>query len=1047
MFKCAHISDIHFRSLKRHDEYKIVFEKLFKKLDDLKPNIIFIGGDIVHSKTQGITPELIDQLNWWFTSLANIAPTHIILGNHDGLILNGDRQDAISPIISALNNKNLFLYKNSGVYKTGIENINWCVFSVFDKNNWDKVIPEKDAINIACYHGAVYGSKTDIDWEISGEVMLDMFKGFDFAFLGDIHKMQFLDQEKRVAYPGSTIQQNYGEDIKKGFLFWEINNKNDYKTTFYNIENPFSHITIDWKDSLDETIEYLKYVKNNLRYRIKSNKEISQFDIKLIHNYLKNEKNASEIVYQINDEFDDQLNRKIIDDNNIIKNLSVKDEEQRLLLLKEYFNDSLSEEELNNINKLFKANLEKLDHNDDYSNINWSINNMTFSNTFSYGKDNYINFNNLNGVIGLFGKNTVGKSSIPGTLMYGLFNSSDRGLTKNIDIINTRKGDCNVKIDFSIGSDNYTIYRTTTKKTIKKTNEAVATTTLKLINKNKDLETTDETDEQRRETEKILRKLIGTSEDFLYTTFASQGNINSFIDEKSNARKSVLSKFLNLDIFEELFKVSREDFSLLKNKIKSFDEKNWQQEIISLNKENCILNEEYSKNNQLLISSREIELNKKIELNSLLNNNKKHVSGYTKTSANNELETINHEIKINEKLIYDLIEEKDKSIQNIEKINNFKINFPKQELENDKQRLTILRDKLYKFDLNIKSLNKQKEKSENEIKILYDIPCGDQFKTCKFIKNAYETKDQLPEISSLIKNITGDLLEIKNTISNIEKDDIENKLNKFDELVKKEYKLNLDIQNIDLKIENIKNKLSTYQNKKLILENIILELDNFEDINNTNKEIELKNEISKLSQLISNIENENKNKIINITKNEQLIILLNDEKNEFDAISKEYKIYSIFSDCINKKGIPTMLINSYLPKINKEVNKILNGVVDFTIEICDNKNDYLNIFIDYGDSKRVIECCSGMEKMISSIALRVALINISSLSKSNMFIIDEGFGALDESNIESCNKLLKSLKKYFKTIIVISHIDSIKEMVDKSIEITKKGNDSYVRFE
>jgi len=104
----------------------------------------------------------------------------------------------------------------------------------------------------------------------------------------------------------------------------------------------------------------------------------------------------------------------------------------------------------------------------------------------------------------------------------------------------------------------------------------------------------------------------------------------------------------------------------------------------------------------------------------------------------------------------------------------------------------------------------------------------------------------------------------------------------------------------------------------------------------------------------------------------------------------------------------------------------------------------LNVYIDYGESKRIIECGSGMEKMIASIAIRVALINISNLSKSDMFIIDEGFGALDDSNIESCSRLLKSLKKFFKTILIISHVDSIKEIVDKNIEVTKKGPDSYV---
>ena len=61
-----------------------------------------------------------------------------------------------------------------------------------------------------------------------------------------------------------------------------------------------------------------------------------------------------------------------------------------------------------------------------------------------------------------------------------------------------------------------------------------------------------------------------------------------------------------------------------------------------------------------------------------------------------------------------------------------------------------------------------------------------------------------------------------------------------------------------------------------------------------------------------------------------------------------------------------------------------------------------------------------------------------------MLIIDEGFGALDETNLEACSKLLESLKKYFKNILVISHIDAIKDIADNTIEIVKKGVDSYV---
>ena len=113
--KIIHLADIHWRGLSRHDEYQESFSMFFEKARELNPDVIYVGGDIVHNKTQGISPELIDRLCWWFNGLSDIAPTHIILGNHDGLVLNRDRQDAISPIIDALNNPNIFLYKESGV--------------------------------------------------------------------------------------------------------------------------------------------------------------------------------------------------------------------------------------------------------------------------------------------------------------------------------------------------------------------------------------------------------------------------------------------------------------------------------------------------------------------------------------------------------------------------------------------------------------------------------------------------------------------------------------------------------------------------------------------------------------------------------------------------------------------------------------------------------------------------------------------------------------------------------------------------------------------
>ena len=112
---------------------------------------------------------------------------------------------------------------------------------------------------------------------------------------------------------------------------------------------------------------------------------------------------------------------------------------------------------------------------------------------------------------------------------------------------------------------------------------------------------------------------------------------------------------------------------------------------------------------------------------------------------------------------------------------------------------------------------------------------------------------------------------------------------------------------------------------------------------------------------------------------------------------------------------------------------------------AESNSNAMDIFINYGDSRRIIECGSGMEKMMASLAIRVALINISSLPKTNLLVIDEGFGALDEMNVESCNRLLKSLKRWFRNILVISHVDGVKDIVDVVLDIRQHGKNSMIQ--
>ena len=171
------------------------------------------------------------------------------------------------------------------------------------------------------------------------------------------------------------------------------------------------------------------------------------------------------------------------------------------------------------------------------------------------------------------------------------------------------------------------------------------------------------------------------------------------------------------------------------------------------------------------------------------------------------------------------------------------------------------------------------------------------------------------------------------------------------------------------------------------------------------------------------------------------------DKKEFDDLIEQWRVFELFMQATSKNGLPLEIIRSRLPEINAEISSILQGVTGFTVELeSDEGSNDMNIYINYGDSKRIIECCSGMEKMMSAMAIRVALTNVSELSKSDILIIDEGFGSLDGANVEACGRFLESLKQWFRCILVISHVDAVKDGVDNVIEITRKGPDSNVVF-
>ena len=1042
--KIIHIADIHWRGLSRHEEYRESFLDFFEQARELNPDVIYVGGDIVHSKTQGISPELIDSLCWWFTELSRIAPVHVILGNHDGLILNKDRQDAISPILSALNNPNIHLYKESGVYPTGVPGFNWCVFSCFDEEEWKNIRPAS-GINIALFHGAVWGSTTDIDWLIEGDVTANFFNDFDFTLLGDIHRRQYLDDKKSVAYSGSTIQQNYGEDTGKGFLFWEIESKDKFTSTFYPIFHSCPFITIDWKGSVEKTLEEADSYPDQSRFRIRSESVISHADSKQIQYDLKREKEATEVVFKSESSFD--ASKIKIESGTFNKeNLRVSKTHKRLI--REYYlGNGLNDEYFEKFDDLIENYMSQISNEEEIlRNTRWEINSLRFDNLFAYGNDNIINFENLPGITGIFGKNAKGKSSIVGSLMYGLFNTTDRGSIKNIHIVNNRKDCARAVIDINLNGDPYRVIRSTVKHQTRK-GEIYASTSLSLhkMNSSGDI-AEDITEEQRRETEKILRRLIGTSDDFLMTSLASQGEMNTFVKEGATSRKMILTKFLDLGIFEKMHEIAKLKSSDIRNKAKLYPDIDWDEEIDNLkfdiinNKEETDGLEKIIKDKRGILSDLHIRLaisdNPDVITEGEFTIQREIVERY-----NDDIESLREkERDLNEKISH--MKDKNRKIEMVK--SDFSIDYLESKIEVQKNLERSVVEIQHQFEQDKRELNRQKK----SVKKLGEVPCGDAFQSCMFIRDSHRDRNTVEDQKERVKKSLALLKNTKIALESVLGEEIEKKIKKYEGMLKKQSEISIQVSLLNVDVNNVTNEI----NQALIsMSSAKLKLDDMSTRVVKDEENPASVIRSSIISLEDEIQRQDKKKLKLIEKIARLRVKISDMKNkrsEFKTIKTDLRMYDLFMQAVSKKGIPLQIMMSQLPLINSEIAKILQGVVGFTVELeADSESNSMDIFINYGDSRRVIELASGMEKMMSSLAIRAALINVSSLTKTNMLIIDEGFGALDSTNIEACSRLLESLKKWFRNIILISHIDEIKDIVDNSIEISKIGKDAFVKHE
>lgn len=1039
MYKIAHLSDTHIRNLKFHKEYREVFSKIYESLKEQNVDYIVHCGDLAHTKTQ-LSPEYFDLAADFLKNLADIAPLYIILGNHDGNLKNDNRQDAVTPIVQALNHPNLHLLKDSGEVHVN-KDLCFNVLSIFDEDNWQQ-ISKKNKINIALYHGAIYGVVTDTGYMLEhGDHDVSIFEGFDYGMLGDIHRTnQPLDPDGRVRYCGSTIQQNFGETNDKGYLLWEIEDKNKFKVKHFGFSNPRPFITVEIEQdgSLPDIL-----VPSNAQLRLVCNNHIPAKDLKKAVDVARNLWKPESVTVQNKP----GKTLSVQDLSGELGNENLRDLGVQEKLIKEY----LAEYQLDDktLDKIFELNRQftSLAEQDEEvaRNVKWSIKGLTWSNLFNYGEDNSINFDKLNGIVGIFGKNYSGKSSVIDSLMWSIYNSISKNVRKNVDIINQNKEECSTKVDIQIDNKLYTVTRQAEKYVRKlygeETTEAKTAVDFSVLDLATDqVESLNGLD--RKETDANIRRVFGLVEDFLLTSMTSQHGSMQFINEGSTKRKEILSKFLDLEIFEKKHKLAKNESAVLKKTIKTMEEKDYGEEILLAEKDRILTDKEIKEKKK-----EKKEFQKEVEdLQEELSQLKIQAAIGPKTSFI-DIEEVEAEITKRHDVLAKIgnkEEELNKKIQEANKtLDNLARTLGKYDVETlqkDSESAQAFSKELISIEAQIKAYKKEIENKKQKLLILDTVPCGDSFPKCRFLIDANEQKELLPGVvenlqkKEALKEQTEEKVEELNESVFI--------LKEWEKLNKEKISINSDLAEDRLKLQKILNNVPVFNSELERLEEKKKEYyDNEEWMKKLlNIESEKKKISKKLQRATESLDDCEETIQKLSTKKGVLtekIDTLEKQKGELETLREQYNAYELFIKSMHSNGIVYDIIKKRLPVLNQEMAKILSGIVNFDVFFEDDGKK-LDIYIKHPKyDPRPLELGSGAEKSIASIAIRLALIKTSSLPVGDLFIMDEPATALDEENMEGFTRILEMVKSSFKTVIIISHLDALKDVVDKQITIDK----------
>lgn len=1035
--RIAHISDLHIRNFKYRSEYINAFQDLYRQLAALKPDLVINTGDTVHSKL-AVSPELFDDVANHMLAVSSIAPYWLILGNHDLNLKNVARTDAISPIVRALQGRTEHELRllTSGVHRFLDPQLGSADFWSYDIRGHDGFTVDPTRLNIGLYHGSISGCTTDIGFVMEeGEAEVSKFAEMDYVMLGDIHKRQSF-RDGRIQYPGSLIQQNYGEELVKGFLLWDIRSKDDFRVDFHSVAAPGRFYTIQVPQSLD--ISSVSIPKGS-RVRAVVEGGLSPSRRMKLEEALVEAFAPIEVIAP--DVSEDRTQSEPVDIDELVGS--------REKLMRDHLSSmGLDQVDVDATVKLFRQYEAALDSDSAGRGTTWQLNRISWDNMMNYGEGSSIDFSKVSGIVGIFGPNAIGKSSIFDILLEALFDKVAKEVPRNIDLVNDNKDVGSMTVDFEANGQPYSIERTI---------ERIHYGQRKLVETKQwgktslDFSSVDDSlnGTSRPETERAIRAIIGNFEDFVLTAMVSQNPIfglpggADILNCRETDRRKILFRFLDLDVYERIAAAVKDDLKVLMGKLRELDGDTLRSQLESLTNDR-------EQAEQRLFESRQ-------DLRGLEEDLDRVTRAVERANANNlhtlslERDRLKATRQSQQSALAKATTLQAARLDKLSTTTQYRVKhlvaqpaegtIPLKELH---QRMAELRADRERAVTELTRTEQRFKQGVRSLATLEGIPCEGKFPTCRFIAEASSFTEQRAEIERTLSLLVSKRDGTTSELQTLEDYDVVHK--GFMEWQRRLSELDLDVSRQEQAMTAGETEVRRLESDLSMTSLRIAELDLMLHSSALDEIEALRVEQVGLTKVTRDFQASIDTKLRSIGGIDSRIEKLRTDLKGLDGLADRVATHEKLLKMCGKDGLPYRILSLVLPVINSEISNILSGIVKFSVFFeADADEQTVSLFIQYGDYKsRPLSLGSGAEKFIASLAVRVALLSVSSLPKTDILIIDEGFGRLDPEHLEALQRMFEYLREAFGSVFIVSHVDSMRDIVDHSIEITSRDGYAHV---